>query len=115
MTESENQPIQLGDEVSNADMQPIQIEEEISNIKEASINSAKTLAVNDIPILKERTRTWLAITLVVGLEVTFAAIGVFIYFTQDDSIKRELTTLVLTSEVTLVSSALGFYFGSQER
>jgi hypothetical protein len=66
----------------------------------------------EIPLV-ERTRTWLAITLIVGLEVTFGAIGIFIYLTEDQAIKRELITLVLTSEVTLVSSALGFYFGSK--
>jgi len=77
--------------------------------------SIEKISPKDTLRLQEQTRTWLAITLVVGLEVTFAAIGIFIYFAQDDSIKRELITLVLTSEVTLVSSALGFYFGSKER
>ncbi len=120
MTESENQPNQLKDETKNFDVtlpdeQPIQLNEEVRSIKEISADFDKTPNRDEIPVLQERTRTWLAITLVVGLEVTFAAIGIFIYFAQDDSIKRELITLVLTSEVTLVSSALGFYFGSKER
>ncbi len=68
----------------------------------------------DIPLLQEQTRGWLAAALLVGLGITLVGIGVYIFSLQEEaSIKRELITLVWTSEMTLVSSALGFYFGSK--
>jgi hypothetical protein len=54
----------------------------------------------------------LALYLLIGLGGTLIGIGVYIFFSLDDAMtKRELITLIWTSEVTLVSGALGFYFG----
>jgi hypothetical protein len=63
--------------------------------------------------LEDLTRTWLAIGLVIGLGVTLVAIGVEIFLTEDPNIKRELTILVWTSMITLVSGVLGYYFASK--
>jgi hypothetical protein len=97
--------------MTDSEIEITPISEVVQNVNLSSTDTS--ISRPDIPFLQEQTRTWLAITLIVGLEITFGAIGVFIYFTEDQGIKRELITLVLTSEVTLVSSALGFYFGSK--
>jgi len=61
---------------------------------------------------QEETRGRLALYLLIGLGVTLIGIGVYVFFSLDDVMtKRELITLIWTSEVTLVSGALGFYFG----
>jgi len=61
---------------------------------------------------QEEVRGRLAIYLLIGLGVTLLGIGAYIFCSLDDPMtKRELITLIWTSEVTLVSGALGFYFG----
>jgi hypothetical protein len=68
----------------------------------------------DIPVLQEKTRGRLATWLLVLLATTLVGIGFYIFESQEEAnIKRELITLVWTSLVTLVGSALGFYFGSK--
>lgn len=68
----------------------------------------------DIPVLQDKTRVWLATSILIGLGVTLVGIFAYVFFSQEEAIsKRELITLVWTSEVTLVSSVLGFYFGSK--
>lgn len=74
----------------------------------------------DIATQREKTRTLLAIYLLGLLTVSLVGIGVYIAFDRDrtpaESDKhREILTIVWTSQVTLVSAALGFYFGSESR
>ncbi|MUL39318.1 hypothetical protein [Gloeocapsopsis dulcis] len=70
----------------------------------------------DIVESQERTRANLATWLLISLGATLFGVSLFVAFapanekTEND---RQLITLIWTSEVTLVSSALGFYFGSR--
>ena len=85
-----------------------------SNKSDKVITSGEELAPLVKPTtLEDLTRTWLAIGLVIGLGVTLVAIGVEIFLTEDPNIKRELTILVWTSMITLVSGVLGYYFASK--
>jgi hypothetical protein len=69
--------------------------------------------VFDLVASQERTRAWLAMGLLALLVLSVIGIAVYLAFNRDDDANRELITLVWTSEVTLASSALGFYFGSK--
>ena len=72
---------------------------------------------------RETTRSKLAIGLLWLISITVIGIGIYIFLgtythtqseTKDIDTYRELITLIWTSEVALVSGALGFYFGSQQ-
>ncbi len=72
----------------------------------------------DIVESQERTRANLAYGLLWLLAATLAGAGLFVTFapeSKNTEDNRELLTLIWTSEVTLVGSALGFYFGSQTK
>lgn len=72
----------------------------------------------DIVEAQERTRAKLAYCLLGVLGVTLLGVGIFITVSPDGEKAekdRELLTLIWTSEVALVGSALGFYFGSQTK
>lgn len=72
----------------------------------------------DIVEAQERTRATLAYCLLSVLGVTLLGVGAFITVSPDGEKSekdRELITLIWTSEVALVGSALGFYFGSQSK
>lgn len=95
----------------------------LSPIKEATLSptkEAKIISVSDLELQQETTRTWLAISLVLLLAVTLVLLGCYIFWTKDskesESTKssKELLTLIWTSEVTLVSGALGYYFASSK-
>ena len=66
----------------------------------------------------EETRAKLAKRLLILLFVSLGGIIVYIgidilYGKGDADLHRELMTIIWTSEVTLVSGALGYYFGSE--
>jgi hypothetical protein len=67
----------------------------------------------DIPASQEKTRARLAMGLLFLLGGSLIGIAIYIALNRDDVTNRELITLIWTSEVTLASSALGFYFGSK--
>jgi hypothetical protein len=67
----------------------------------------------DIPASQEKTRARLAMGLLFLLGCSLLGIAAYIALNRDDVTNRELITLIWTSEVTLASSALGFYFGSK--
>ncbi|NES97941.1 MAG: hypothetical protein F6K32_22575 [Desertifilum sp. SIO1I2] len=74
----------------------------------------------DIATQREKTRTWLAVYLLGLLTVSLIGIGIYITVdrgreTGESERHREILTIVWTSQVTLVSAALGFYFGSESR
>ena len=74
----------------------------------------------DLATLQEQTRSTLAKSLIGLLAATLFGVGIYIWLSKDskdtEGIKssRELITLIWTSEVTLVSGALGFYFASNK-
>lgn len=92
------------------------VEDDSSPPLDQSLLKPKEIPRFDIVESQERTRANLAYGLLGLLVVTLAGVGAFITFAPDGEKaenNRELLTLIRTSEVTLVSSALGFYFGSQ--
>lgn len=65
-------------------------------------------------LLQERTRSFLAGGILLLLGATLGGVGYYVFTVKDkDPESRELITLIWTSQVTLASSALGFYFGSK--
>jgi hypothetical protein len=96
---------------------PIQPERQVVDLDEIQQNQTSieqsSPSANDIPASQERTRSWLALGLLALLTISLIGIAVYIAINKDDVTNRELITLIWTSEVTLASSALGFYFGSK--
>lgn len=75
-----------------------------------------------VEVQRERTRTWLAGGLLGLLSLSLLGSGVYIFADllfirnsdqQRADMHRELITIIWTSQVTLVSGALGYYFGSE--
>ena len=88
--------------------------------------SIPKISVSETPVKvdvqRERTRTYLAGGLLALLGISLFGIGLYIIldtiFPRDASqekkaMHRELITIVWTSQVTLVSGTLGFYFASE--
>lgn len=91
----------------------------------ATLNDA-TKSITSEPLTieeqREHTRTWLATRLFNILTISLIGTGVYIFvdslvpqqISQERSnMHREIITLIWTSQVTLMGSALGFYFGSE--
>jgi hypothetical protein len=101
---------------------PLESESIVEGDDSLSLNQSslkpKEIPRFDIVESQERTRSNLAYGLLGVLVLTLAGIGIFVTFAPEGEKTenhRELLTLIWTSEVTLVGSALGFYFGSQTR
>lgn len=92
------------------------VENEFSETPE-SIPSASLPIKEEIAEAKAqenfRGRT-VVLILVIYLGVTIFGIGIYIQFHPDPDRSLQLLNLVWTSLVTLVSGALGFYFGSSK-
>lgn len=71
--------------------------------------------VKDLATRQERTRSYLAIGFVCILASTVIGVGALITFASDKvSAHEDIINLIWTSEVTLVGSVLGFYFGTKQ-
>lgn len=94
--------------------------------RQSTQGSLPKISVSETPVAvevqRERTRTYLAAGLVALLGLSLFGIGLYIIldtiFPRDVSqekkdMHRELITIVWTSQVTLVSGAIGFYFASE--
>jgi hypothetical protein len=75
-----------------------------------------------IEVQRERARTRLSVGLLGLLTASLVGTGVYIFLDllvprqisqERSNMHRELITIIWTSQVTLVGSALGFYFGSE--
>lgn len=84
-----------------------------SGIEETQVN---------VEVQRERARTRLSVGLLALLTASLVGTGVYIFVDllvprnvseQRSNTHRELITIIWTSQVTLVGSALGFYFGSE--
>ena len=91
--------------------------------------SEKTIAASgieetqvNVEVQRERARTRLSVGLLGLLTASLVGTGVYIFVDllvprnvseQRSNTHRELITIIWTSQVTLVGSALGFYFGSE--
>jgi len=91
--------------------------------------SEKTIAASGIEetqvnvgVQRERARTLLSVGLLRLLAASLVGTGAYIFVDlliprnvseQRSNSHRELITIIWTSQVTLVGSALGFYFGSE--
>ena len=70
---------------------------------------------------QEKTTAWLAKALVIIFGSTISAfllvilIGMVFPTTMDTRELKDLLTLILISEVGIIGTALGFYFGNQSR
>jgi hypothetical protein len=93
-----------------SESQVIALEETQQN--QTSIEQSSPLAF-DLVASQERTRARLAMGLLFLLGGSLIGIAIYVALNRDDVTNRELITLIWTSEVTLASSALGFYFGSK--
>lgn len=112
---------------------PISIDNASDDVKpkEFSISTLANPAQESptLPVLQERTRAYLARFLIYSLVVTVAAVFITIgvdkyyYYSATDAAKekikdqtgaKDLITLVLTTQSTLVAAALGFYFGTRD-
>jgi hypothetical protein len=96
---------------------PIQSENQDIDLDETqqnqtSIEQSSPLAF-DLVASQEKTRASLAMGLLFLLGGSLIGIAIYVALNRDDVSNRELITLIWTSEVTLASSALGFYFGSK--
>jgi hypothetical protein len=96
------------------------------NEKTTEIATGETLGISkpelvgfkkdDIPIRQEKTRGRLAWGLMIGNGATLIVIfcfSAFEIYKGESAAAKELLTLAWTSQITLLSSALGFYFGSK--
>jgi hypothetical protein len=75
-----------------------------------------------VEVQRERARTRLSVGLLGLLTASLAGTGAYIFLDllvprqisqERSNMHRELITIIWTSQVTLVGSALGFYFGSE--
>ncbi|MDX1976846.1 MAG: hypothetical protein SFT94_04160 [Pseudanabaenaceae cyanobacterium bins.68] len=74
------------------------------------------IQLGDISIRQEKTRGRLAWGLMIGNGATLIVIFCFAaaqIYRGETSAAKELLALAWTSQITLLSSALGFYFGSK--
>lgn len=74
----------------------------------------------DIAKSQEKTRAWLARGLFLLLAITYiGCVSSFLYYTfksenkDDETAIKDFMTLVISSQTTLVGTALGFYFGAK--
>ena len=110
----ENQPQADLEEIADA------FESPNINADELKADEIKNINVDPATLLQENTRTGLAYSLVALLAATLVLFGIYMVLTKDskesESTKssKELLTLIWTSEVTLVSGALGYYFASNK-
>ncbi len=66
----------------------------------------------DIKESQESTRSTLAIVLFIAyILTTLSALGIATWAKIDTKDRKEIVLLIVTSQVTLMGSALGFYFG----
>jgi hypothetical protein len=127
---SNNEPIQTGrTETSNSPPslnEFIQAKNTQSGSPKIINNYLPNISATEIPVgvevQREKTRTRLAGGLLGLLAFSLFGIGIYIisdtFFPQNLSedkknSHRELITIIWTSQVTLVSGAFGFYFGSE--
>lgn len=84
-------------------------------------SAVKTEVVVDLRTEQEKTRAWLAKGLLIIFGSTISAIFLFILIaivfptTVNIEDLKDLLTLILTSEVGIIGTALGFYFGNQSK
>ena len=90
--------------------------------KPSTEKTPATVEKVNIEAQRERTRTYLAAGLLGSLFISLIGIGFYIFRDTGSqvatdkervNIHRELITIIWTSQVTLVSGALGFYFASE--
>ena len=101
------------DERQNIPDKPVNIKP--SNIEEDNVGIQRQ---------QENTRSFLSRLLLQSLLATAFVTGVYIIVDSSNSgqidkekrdVHRELITLIWSSQVTLAGSALGFYFGSEQK
>lgn len=63
---------------------------------------------------REKTRSTLAVTMIVILVIVIVFMGVLFLF-KDLSRVKEFSSLIFTPVVTLLGPILGFYFGSETK
>lgn len=70
---------------------------------------------------KEKTKAWLikGLIIIFGSTISVLSLFILIKIISPNSVNTEdlkdLLTLILTSEVGIVGTALGFYFGNQSK
>ena len=99
------------------------------NDKKNLLPKEKLLKLENLPLIQEDTRSDLAKWLVRGFVVTMSGIFLiilidkFFYYSASDTTKekikdqtgtKDLVSLILTAQSSLVGAAIGFYFGIRE-
>jgi len=67
----------------------------------------------NIPAFQEKVRAGIASILLGSLLITIFGVWIYVAFHSDEDKNIQLINLIWTSQVTLISGAFGFYFGSK--
>jgi hypothetical protein len=115
--------------------EPVSVDKAVDILKANELPSAvakppvKEGEGKPLPVMQEETRSDLAKFLIYGFAATIAGVFAIIlidkisYYSAKDEMKekikdqtgtKDLITLVLTTQSTLVGAAIGFYFGTRD-
>ena len=115
--------------ISSINLDELDLPETKGKDKKNPLPKEKLLTLDDLPLIQEETRSKLAKWLVAGFVATMAGIFLIIlidkiyYYSASDVTKekikdqtgtKDLVSLILTAQSSLVGAAIGFYFGIRE-
>jgi hypothetical protein len=115
--------------ISSINLDELDLPDAKGKDKKNSLPKEKLLKLKNLPLIQEDTRSDLAKWLVRGFVATIVGIFLIIlidkifYYSASDTTKekikdqtgtKDLVSLILTAQSSLVGAAIGFYFGIRE-
>jgi len=115
--------------VSVVELDKLDLPDTKGNKPQSSLPQEKLFKLENLPLIQEQTRSELAKWLVRGFVITMGGIFVIIlvdklfYYSASDATKekikdqtgtKDLVSLILTAQSSLVGAAIGFYFGVRD-
>ncbi|WP_286396712.1 hypothetical protein [Pseudanabaena mucicola] len=115
--------------IAPVDIDKLDLPDTKSKSQIPSLPTDKLLTLENLPLIQEETRARLAKWLVRGFVATIVGIFLIIlidkifYYSASDTTKekikdqtgtKDLVSLILTAQSSLVGAAIGFYFGLRE-